>query len=483
MKLLSPFYKIRGALAAWRDADPRQAGRLGTVLKFFAVMLVLTLAARGIAGASMPVVTLTSAAASSITQSSTAAGTIAVRGGTPLLVPEGVLVTEVSAAAGQSLQAGDVIARFDAASLAQALAARQAQVRQLETTAAQLQDPETADRFALQQAQQQLDRAYADAQKTWQEGEEAVAEARARRDSAQSALRALQSQPPATPESAEAERQQQIAAAQAELDAAEAALTAAQQSADAANEAAADAAQNRQDARDSAAHSYDLAARDAADATAANQAQAAVTLAQLEAAKAELQALDALQQAGGVLTAPNAGTLTRIDLAAGQNSTAVAGLLADAETGCTLTFALDKDAAKLAAVGTQVTVKQGSLSGQAAITALSEADGDGSVQADVQLESGGWKAGAATVELKLNAGQYPQCLPATAIQQDSTGSFVYLIETRSTLLGQQNVLVRLPVTVEAQGDGMAAVSGSISRQVVSGADKPLSAGAWVRVSQ
>ena len=42
MKLLSPFYKIRGALAAWRDADPRQAGRLGTVLKFFAVMLVLT---------------------------------------------------------------------------------------------------------------------------------------------------------------------------------------------------------------------------------------------------------------------------------------------------------------------------------------------------------------------------------------------------------------------------------------------------------
>ena len=166
MKLLSPFYKIRGALAAWRDADPRQAGRLGTVLKFFAVMLVLTLAARGIAGASMPVVTLTSAAASSITQSSTAAGTIAVRGGTPLLVPEGVLVTEVSAAAGQSLQAGDVIARFDAASLAQALAARQAQVRQLETTAAQLQDPESADRFALQQAQQQLDRAYADAQET-----------------------------------------------------------------------------------------------------------------------------------------------------------------------------------------------------------------------------------------------------------------------------------------------------------------------------
>ena len=56
------------------------------------------------------------------------------------------------------------------------------------------------------------------------------------------------------------------------------------------------------------------------------------------------------------------------------------------------------------------------------------------------------------------------------------------MEEQSTLLGTQNVLIRLPVTVEAQGDGMAAVSGSISGQVVTGADKPLSEGAWVRVA-
>ena len=35
---------------------------------------------------------------------------------------------------------------------------------------------------------------------------------------------------------------------------------------------------------------------------------------------------------------------------------------------------------------------------------------------------------------------------------------------------------------DEQGDGMAAVSGSISGQVVTGADKPLSEGAWVRVA-
>lgn len=67
-------------------------------------------------------------------------------------------------------------------------------------------------------------------------------------------------------------------------------------------------------------------------------------------------------------------------------------------------------------------------------------------------------------------------------QTDSSGMFVYLVEERATLLGIQNVLIRLPVTVEAQGDGMAAVSGSISGQVVTGADKPLSEGSWVRVA-
>ena len=217
----SPPPRLRARLAAWRAADPAQAKRLGAVGKFFAAMLVLTLVARAIAGAGMPQVTLTQAAAGSITQSATAAGSIAVQGSAPLQVPAGLLVTEVAVTPGQTVQAGQVIARFDADALALALAAKQAELAQMQTTAARLTDPETADDFTLQQAQQQLLRAYAATEKTWQQGEDAVAKARAERDAAQSALAALQNQPPATPESAAADRQQQIAAAQAALDAAE----------------------------------------------------------------------------------------------------------------------------------------------------------------------------------------------------------------------------------------------------------------------
>ena len=478
MKFRFPFYRIRTAFAAWKNSDPKQAGRLGTVVRFFAVMLILTLTARGIAGASMPKVTLGQASAGSITQSSTASGTISVQGGTPLTVPEGLLVAQVTATTGQTLSKGDAIARFDEVSLAQALATKQAQVQQLEVSARQLSDPEEADGFALQQAQQQLERAYSDAQKTWQDGENAIEKARQQRDAAQNALNALQNQPVATPESAEAERQQKIAEAKAALDAAESALAAAQESATAANKAAEDTAQSYEDARNSAAHNYNQSSEDIEKTNASNQAQAAVTQAQLDIARAELSALQELEAADGIFSAPMDGTLTQLNLVAGQNSSSVAGQNA----ASVLTFSLEQESARLATVGTQVTVKQGSQSMQTTITALSEPSEDGSIQITAMLNSGEWKAGSATVEIKLNAGQYEQCLPATAIQTDSSGMFVYLVEEQSTLLGTQNVLIRLPVTVEAQGDGMAAVSGSISGQVVTGADKPLSEGAWVRVA-
>ena len=476
MKFRFPFYRIRTAFAAWKNSDPKQAGRLGTVVRFFAVMLILTLTARGIAGASMPKVTLGQASAGSITQSSTASGTISVQGGTPLTVPEGLLVAQVTATT-----KGDAIARFDEVSLAQALATKQAQVQQLEVSARQLSDPEEADGFALQQAQQQLERAYSDAQKTWQDGEDAIEKARQQRDAAQNALNALQNQPVATPESAEAERQQKIAEAKAALDAAESALAAAQKNAEDANEAATDTAQSYEDARNSAAHTYSQSAEDVAKTNEANQAQATVTQAQLDIARAELSALQSLKAADCVLSAPEDGTLTQLNLEAGQNSTSVAGLLADRNAASVLTFSLEQASARLATVGTQISVKQGSQSMQTTITALSDPSEEGSIQITAMLHSGDWKAGSATVEIKLNAGQYEQCLPATAIQTDSSGMFVYLVEEQSTLLGIQNVLIRLPVTVEAQGDGMTAVSGSISGQVVTGADKPLSEGAWVRV--
>ena len=126
-------------------------------------------------------------------------------------------------------------------------------------------------------------------------------------------------------------------------------------------------------------------------------------------------------------------------------------------------------------------IRQGSREAQAVITALDGTDAGDGAEAAAALEPG-WQAGAATVELQLSAGQFAQCLPATALYSDTDGTFVYQVEERATPLGRQNVLVRMPVTVLAQGDGMAAVDGNLGDKIVTGADKPLAAGAWVRLA-
>ncbi len=185
----------------------------------------------------------------------------------------------------------------------------------------------------------------------------AIEKARQQRDAAQNALNALQNQPVVTPESAEAERQQKIAEAKAALDAAESALAAAQKNAEDANEAATDTAQSYEDARNSAAHTYSQSAEDVAKTNEANQAQATVTQAQLDIALAELSALQSLKAADCVLSAPEDGTLTQLNLEAGQNSTSVAGLLADRNAASVLTFSLEQASVRLATVGTQITVK------------------------------------------------------------------------------------------------------------------------------
>mgnify|MGYP000396782421 CR=1 FL=1 len=73
----------------------------------------------------------------------------------------------------------------------------------------------------------------------------------------------------------------------------------------------------------------------------------------------------------------------------------------------------------------------------------------------------------------------------TAVNSDNAGNFVYLVETKNTVLGVQSVLVRLGVTVEERGDGVVRISGALSgqEQIVSASSKPLSAGTEVRIDE
>lgn len=469
-----------------RQSDPQQLHRFGNIVRFFAVLLVITLIARGTAGATMPVVTLQAPSSGTVSRNVMMNGTISYAGGTPFTLPSGLLVTSVPVQVGQTVKAGDTLATFDEEELKRAVASKQAELQQVEVQAAQQAEGDSVDPYSAQLAQEQLERAYAETQKTYEEGMESVERMRLKRNEAAQDLENARNAPldDALPKSeAEAQKQANIDAATAALEAAEEALYQAEKAAEDANDAALSAAQSVEDSRNTALHALEKEEESVADQNELNRAAAAVSDANAAELQAELDALQALLKEGARYTAPQNGTVIQLNLKVGENSPKVGGLLADEAADYTLSIPLDKDQAQQITVGTVLHVSQSKVSGDAAVQNLSEEDAEGTVTATATLPQGGWNAGACNVSANSQSSRQDFVLPSTAIRQDGDGFFVLAAEEQNTILGLQNVLVRLPVTVLEEGDTTTAVSGALDydTQVVVSSDKSVQAGDKVRI--
>lgn len=479
--------KWQGNVAAlFRQSDPQQLHRFGNIVRFFAVLLVITLIARGTAGATMPVVTLQAPSSGTVSRNVMMNGTISYAGGTPFTLPSGLLVTSVPVQVGQTVKAGDTLATFDEEELKRAVASKQAELQQVQVQAAQQVEEDSADPYSAQLAQEQLERAYAETQKTYEEGLESVERMRLKRNEAAQDLENARNAPldDALPKSeAEAQKQANIDAATAALEAAEEALYQAEKAAEDANDAALSVAQSVEDSRNTALHALEKEEESVADQNELNRAAAAVSDANAAELQAELDALQALMKEGARYTAPQNGTVIQLNLKVGENSPKVGGLLADEAADYTLSIPLDKDQAQQITVGTVLHVSQSKVSGDAAVQNLSETDAEGTVTATATLPQGGWNAGACNVSTTSQSSRQDFVLPSTAIRQDGDGFFVLAAEEQNTILGLQNVLVRLPVTVLEEGDTTTAVSGALDydTQVVVSSDKSVQAGDKVRI--
>ena len=371
----------------------------------------------------------------------------------------------------------------------------QASMQQHQVQANQLLAGQAADPFAWQQAQQQLDRAYADYQQAAAEGEADVSQAQNVLDAAHQVLAEVEGRKPqrpyedgfwkmATPEQAQTEQdyadwEAEYATAQAAVQQAQADLEAAQEAADNATEAALSAAQNAEDSRNSAQHNYAKETEELAKSNQTDQAGAQVLLAQIRQEDQTLKSLEALQAAGGAFLALSDGIVTEMALTVGADTPAVAGLLAANEQEYAVTASLTAEQANLLKAGGTISVMQEQNTGTATLEQVNDD------LAQFTVSGTQWKTGAADITVTTMGGTTGLCLPATAVNSDNAGNFVYLVETKNTVLGVQSVLVRLGVTVEERGDGVVRISGALSgqEQIVSASSKPLSAGTEVRIDE
>ena len=100
-----------------------------------------------------------------------------------------------------------------------------------------------------------------------------------------------------------------------------------------------------------------------------------------------------------------------------------------------------------------------------------------------KLRETGWPDKGISITGDLWQSDYDLCIPMSALRQDSDGYFVYVMETTQTLMGIDKRVVRRDIYIENTDGRYAAVSGNISSndQVILSSSKPLSDGDSVRV--
>ena len=170
--------------ASVRAADRGQRRAAGNIFKFLALLLALTLIARGTSGATLAIVRVSNPSRGVISEAITGTATVSSKDDLDLTAPEGLTITEMMAGVGQSVKAGDAIASFDAEEVAEKHLREALSLEKMLADLEKLDRSETADASSVESAERSLRRAREDYSITRAQGEADIAAAQAALDEA-----------------------------------------------------------------------------------------------------------------------------------------------------------------------------------------------------------------------------------------------------------------------------------------------------------
>lgn len=217
----------------------------------------------------------------------------------------------------------------------------------------------------------------------------------------------------------------------------------------------------------------------------------AIVNAQEEVAKAEEELAEQMEKSiGATVTADVAGTVTSINVTAGESTSAAnpVAVLQPEGKGFSMSFSVTNDQASRLAVGDKAELVNAwryedvevTLSGIRPDTTdpgqkkLLTFDVTGSVTAGQTLN----------ISVGQKSANYDMIVPNSAIREDNNGKFILIVETKSSPLGNRYYATRVDVEVLASDDTQSAVSGGLygSEFVITTSTAPVEAGQLVRLA-
>lgn len=466
------------------------AKNVSNLIKFLAVILILTLVARGTSGATLPKVDVTNPQAADITEAVSGTATVVSAGSIDLCAPEGLQVEEMLVGVGQKVSIGDMVAVFDADDVSDALIRQSSQLDSLNLRLSKLGRGEEADRSALENAQKNYDKAQSDydTAKGKQKKLPSVKDAKKAVKDAEANEKLKKEEFDAAPDDEALEQAWQDAVQK--LDKAKAVLADAQKAASDVSSAA-DRLDDAGASLSRAEADYEKAKQQVSDASAQNRIDASVLRLDIEKQKELVRKLESLSETGGQFFSEAEGIVSMaVDEGRKTDANAVVRLT-DGTGGTKAEMTLESGDAEKLAVGDECMVAYGSgmyyrPSASAAVFAIAPPDERDNVKVTLLLPEGDWTKGQRLdAQVIISRVSYGQCVPLTALHSDNSGYFVYVVTEKKTVLGIENVLTRTPVNLKAKDDSNAAVEGPVGSDdnVVTGSNKNIDDGSRVRIKQ
>lgn len=218
----------------------------------------------------------------------------------------------------------------------------------------------------------------------------------------------------------------------------------------------------------------------------------AIVNAQEEVAKAQEEVAKQTEKSiGATVTAEVAGTVTSINVTAGESTNAAepVAVLQPEGKGMTMSFSVTNDQAARLAVGDRAELVNAWRYEDVQVTldSIRPDTTDPGQKKLLTFEVTGSIVAGQTLNVSVGqqSANYDTIVPNSAVREDNNGKFILVVETRSSPLGNRYYATRVDVEVLASDDTQSAVRGGLygSEFVITTSTSPIEAGQLVRLAE
>ncbi len=190
------------------------------------------------------------------------------------------------------------------------------------------------------------------------------------------------------------------------------------------------------------------------------------------------------------VTADIAGTITALNVTAGQTTSAATpvAVLQPEGKGYTMSFSVTNEQAKRLAVGDRADLVNAWRYDDVdvVLSSIKPDKSDPGQKKQLTFDVSGSVTAGQTLNVSVGqkSANYDYIVPNSAIREDNNGKFILIVETKSSPLGNRYYASRVDVEVLASDDTQSAISAALYgyEYVITTSTKPVEAGKLVRLS-